>query len=140
MPRMPRTPIIALVGALLAVAPLPGGWPMHQGDRAGGIGDRDTDGKALARRWFEEVINRRNLDAISGIYTADYVWHGPGGEELHGVEELRAFASAILAASNDRHAVVHQQVAESDLVVTGSRAGDTTPAPTAASSPPATSG
>lgn len=31
---------------------------------------------------------------------------------------MRAFAASLLAASEDRHAVVEQQVAEGDLVVT----------------------
>ncbi|MCA9753437.1 MAG: ester cyclase [Gemmatimonadetes bacterium] len=75
-------------------------------------------GKALARRWFDDVINQRNLDAISEIYSADYVHHGPAGAEIRGPENVRAFAAAILAASDDRRATVEQQVAEGDLVVT----------------------
>lgn len=74
--------------------------------------------KALAGKWFEEVINERNLDAISDIYSSDYQYHGPEGMELKGPEAVRKFAAAILDASNDRKATVKQQVAESDLVVT----------------------
>jgi len=74
--------------------------------------------KALGRIWFEEVINRRNLDAIDEHYAKDYVHHGAEGAELRGVEAARGFAATILAASNDRIAVVEQQVAEGDLVVT----------------------
>lgn len=74
--------------------------------------------KAIARRWFEDVINQRNLDAIADIYAADYVYHGLDGTELRGPEAVRRFAAAILAASSDRRAVVEQQVAEGDLVVT----------------------
>lgn len=74
--------------------------------------------KALARRWFDEVINGRNLDAITDIYAADYQYHGPEGLEISGLESVRKFAASILAASDDRQAVVEQQVAEGDLVVT----------------------
>jgi predicted ester cyclase len=74
--------------------------------------------KAIARRWFEEVINRRDLDAIDEIYAAGYVHHGPEGAEIRGREAVRAFAASILAASKGRRAVVEQQVAEGDLVVT----------------------
>lgn len=74
--------------------------------------------KAIARRWFDEVINQRNLDVIADIYTAEYVHHGPAGAEMRGLETVRAFAASILAASDDRRAVVEQQVAEGDLVVT----------------------
>ncbi len=81
--------------------------------------DQTEATKALARRWFEEVINQRNLDAISDIYAADYVHHGPEeGAEMRGLETVRRFAASILAASDDRRAVVEQQVAEGDLVVT----------------------
>lgn len=74
--------------------------------------------KALARVWFDEVINRRNLDAIAKTYAADYVHHGPEGAQIQGLEATRAFAAAILAASDDRVAVIEQQVAEGDVVVT----------------------
>lgn len=74
--------------------------------------------KVIARRWFDEVINQRDLDAIADIYAADDVHHGPQGAEMRGLETVRAFAASILAASDDRRAVVEQQVAEGDLVVT----------------------
>ena len=80
--------------------------------------DRLEDNKALARRWFDEVINQRNLDAIEDIYSSDYRYHGPEGQEMQGLRTAREFAASVLAASDDRHAVVEQQVAEGDLVVT----------------------
>lgn len=89
---------------------------------AGRTAVRETDqadaAKALGRRWFEEVINQRDLDAIADIYAEDYVYHGPEGIEMRGLEALRTFAASILAASDDRRAVVEQQVVEGDLVVT----------------------
>jgi len=113
------TSSIPALAALFAFAP-PSGRPDA---RAGGGSEaslpiRSDDPKALARRWFDEVINGRNLDAIPEIFAPNYVWHGSEGQELRGLEEVRAFAAAILTASDDRHAVVHQQVAEGDLVVT----------------------
>lgn len=80
--------------------------------------DQTEAAKAIARRWFDEVINQRDLDAIADIYAADYVHHGPEGAEMQGPETVRTFAASILAASDDRRAVVEQQVAEGDLVVT----------------------
>jgi predicted ester cyclase len=74
--------------------------------------------KAIARKWFEEVINHRNLDAIDKYYSTDYVHHGPEGAEMKGLDEVRSFAASILEASNNRKAVVEQQVADGDLVVT----------------------
>jgi len=80
--------------------------------------DKIEANKALARVWFDEVINQRNLNAIGETYAPDYVHHGPAGAEMHGLEAVRSFAAAILVASNDRHVVVERQVAEGDLVVT----------------------
>jgi predicted ester cyclase len=79
---------------------------------------KEQAAKAIARKWFDEVINRRNLDAIDQTYSPDYVHHGPDGAEIRGLEAVRSFAAALLAASNDRRAVVEQQVAESNLVAT----------------------
>jgi len=74
--------------------------------------------KAVARRWFDKVINQRNLNAIDDIYAVDYVHHGPGGVDMCDLEVIKSFAAKILAASDDRHAVVNQQIAEDNLVVT----------------------
>jgi steroid delta-isomerase-like uncharacterized protein len=79
---------------------------------------RENANKALARVWFDDVITGRNLDAINQHYASDYVHHGAEGAELRGVQAARQFAASLLAASSDRVAVVNQQVAESDIVVT----------------------
>jgi steroid delta-isomerase-like uncharacterized protein len=99
---------LALLGQL-------GLWPPAETAAAGA---EAAEHEALARVWFEQVINRRNLDAIDAHYAEDYVHHGPEGAEIHGIEAARAFAAAVLAASADRVAVVEQQVVEGDLVVT----------------------
>jgi steroid delta-isomerase-like uncharacterized protein len=92
--------------------------PAPSAETMAGDTDKIEARKALARRWFEEVINQRNLNAIDEIYSPDFRYHGPDGLELQGTDAVRKFAAAILAASNDRHAVVEQQVAEGDLIVT----------------------
>jgi predicted ester cyclase len=84
--------------------------------RTGRSEERAT--KAIVRRWFDDVINQRNLDVIDEIFSPDYVYHGADGAELRGQEAVRSFAAAILTASDDRHAVVEQQVAEGNLVAT----------------------
>lgn len=78
----------------------------------------DEAKKALARRWFEQVINARDVDAVDAIYAPGYRYHAAKGLEMSGLEPVRRFASAILAASDDRRAVVDQQLVEGDLVVT----------------------
>jgi steroid delta-isomerase-like uncharacterized protein len=99
---------------LAALAQL-GHWPPPGGD----VPDpAQATNKALARIWFDDVITGRDLDAIDEHYAPDYVHHGAEGAELRGVQAARDFAATILAASSDRVAVVEQQVAQGDLVVT----------------------
>jgi len=63
--------------------------------------------KAIARTWFEQVINQRNLDALDDAYAVDYIHHGTEGVDIEGLD-----------ASSDRQATVDQQVAEGNLVAT----------------------
>jgi len=98
---------------LAALAQL-GHWPAVDNDPDATL----EANKALGRVWFEDVINGRDLDAIDKHYAPDYVHHGAEGAELRGVPAARNFAAAILNASSDRVAVVEQQVAQGDLVVT----------------------
>lgn len=74
--------------------------------------------RALARVWYDEVINRRDVGAIDACYADDYVHHGPAGGTIRGLAAVREFASRILAASSDRRATVERQVAAGDFVVT----------------------
>ena len=76
-----------------------------------------TPAKALARRWFDEVINQRRVEAVDEIYAPDYVHHGTAGHDvdLHGARDI---ARHLLEASADRHATVLDQVAEGDRVAT----------------------
>lgn len=76
-----------------------------------------AENKTLARRWFDEVINRRRIEAIDEIYAEGYVHHSPGGRDM-GREEAKQFAASILEAFPDRVATVLDQIAEGDRVVT----------------------
>lgn len=100
---------------LAAVLALPA---LARGPAPADVQQAPSPHKELARRWFDQVINGRDPDAVSEIFAADYVWHGPGGAEMTGTDQVREFAAALLAASEDRRATVHQQVEEGDLVVT----------------------
>jgi steroid delta-isomerase-like uncharacterized protein len=103
------------VAALTQLGHMP---PTGSGAKERASAGAEDANMALARRWFDKVINGRDLDAVDDIYAPHYVYHGQGGRSLHGQAEARAFAASILAASKDRHAVVEQQFASGDLVVT----------------------
>jgi predicted ester cyclase len=74
--------------------------------------------KALARTWFDEVINGRNLAAIDRVYSEDYIYRGLDGSLVGGRDEAKQIAEALVAAVPDRVATVITQLAEDDLVTT----------------------
>lgn len=76
------------------------------------------ENKATMRRWFEEGINKRKLDLLDQYFSADFKYHGPGGVELSGLEELRGLLSSYLQAIPDGHFAEADMLAEGDKVVT----------------------
>jgi predicted ester cyclase len=84
--------------------------------------------KAVARRWFEEVINGRKPEVVDEIFAPSYVHHGTVGDGMRRAE-VKKFAASILAAYPDRKATIEDIVAEDDRVVvrfssTGTRQGE----------------
>jgi predicted SnoaL-like aldol condensation-catalyzing enzyme len=73
--------------------------------------------KALARRWFEDVITGHKPRVIDEVYHPDYVHRGPDGHEMN-IDDAKRVAEALLAASPDRVASVVSQIAEGDVVAT----------------------
>lgn len=73
--------------------------------------------KAVARVWFDEVMNGRDPSAIYRTYAEDYRHHGPDGV-IEGQEGARAIAEGLIAAMPNRISTVIDQVAEGDKVAT----------------------
>jgi steroid delta-isomerase-like uncharacterized protein len=77
------------------------------------------ENKALARRWAEEVMNQRNLDAVDEIYASDFVGHDPAmPEDMRGVEGAREFYGMYQSAFPGAQITIEDQLAEGDKVVT----------------------
>jgi steroid delta-isomerase-like uncharacterized protein len=72
--------------------------------------------KTLARRWFEDLFSRGNLDAANEILSADFVDHLTHEDE-RGLEELKAYVTIYRAAFPDIQDTLEQIVAEGDKVV-----------------------
>jgi steroid delta-isomerase-like uncharacterized protein len=72
--------------------------------------------KTLARRWFEDIFSRGNLDAANEILSADFVDHLTREDE-RGLEELKAYVTIYRAAFPDIQDTLEQIVAEGDKVV-----------------------
>ncbi len=71
--------------------------------------------KAIARRWFDEVINGRKPEVVDEIFSPDYVHHANFTGDLRR-NEVKQAAAAILAAYPDRKATVYDVIAEGDRV------------------------
>ena len=69
-------------------------------------------------RVFNDVLNGRNLDLLSQLCTQDYAYHGPGGLELRGIDQLRGMIEGYLTAFPDLHMSVEQRVVEGNLIST----------------------
>ena len=76
------------------------------------------ENKATARRFYEEIANKRNLDRLATITDTNVVNHDPAlREDRHGLEAFKQTFAEYLAASSDVQYSVHDVIAEGDKVV-----------------------
>jgi steroid delta-isomerase-like uncharacterized protein len=75
--------------------------------------------KAISRRADEELFDRGNLDVADELFAPNFVFHDPAsGEDWHGPESVKRYATMMRAAFPDLHYAVEDQIAEGDKVVT----------------------
>lgn len=73
---------------------------------------------ALAHRWFEEVWNKKRLDAIDEMADPKAVGHGQQFHDgLINLEEFRAFAAHLHGAFPDLRVTIEDTITEGDRVV-----------------------
>ncbi len=82
-----------------------------------------AENKAIARRAIEG-FNRGELDAVTALVSADYVYHGPNGD-LQGPDGWKQLAEVYRAAFPDATMTIEDQIAEGDRVVTRTTATGT---------------
>ncbi len=91
---------------------------------ATGCGDRDkaieAKNKAVIERVYEEGVNKHNPDAWDDILTPNYVRHcqamPPEQQEIHGLEEMKAFLKETFITFPDWHEETQFMIAEGDKV------------------------
>ncbi len=79
----------------------------------------EDDNKALIRRWFEEVWNKKREEAIDELFDEEGVAHGlagEGGGALRGPAGFKPFFRQFRDAFPDIEVVVEDIVAEGDKV------------------------
>ncbi len=81
--------------------------------------------KALIRRFFEEVWNDKNLEAIDELVAADSVDHALPPGLPQGREGAKAFTGMYLSAFPDTKMTIEDIITEGDKVVTRWRATGT---------------
>ncbi len=76
------------------------------------------ENKALIRRFYEEVFNKRNLAALAEFYASDHIDHTlPPGLPV-GPEGTRQAIAVMLAGLPDLYITIEDMIAEGDKVVT----------------------
>ena len=78
------------------------------------------DSKDLVRRYFAEVWDRGDLDAIDRLFSPDFVRHGPAleGGDLRGLEGMKQLVRMYRGSFPDLEVPIEEQLAEGDVVVT----------------------
>jgi predicted ester cyclase len=74
--------------------------------------------KALRRYWYEEVVNKGNIDLMDQVLGPGYLYHGPSDARIDGIDGLKGALRQVLAAFPDISATVKEIVAEGNIVAT----------------------
>jgi steroid delta-isomerase-like uncharacterized protein len=80
------------------------------------MGARESEHKAVVRRFIGQAFNAGDLAIIDELMTSDYVLHGV--PEVRGPEGMKHFVTMYRRAFPDYACSVEDQIAEGDKVVT----------------------
>ena len=82
--------------------------------------------KAIAKRYFNEVINQKKINLVDSIFDKHYLVHGlETGDEGEGSDQLKDFLPSFFNAFPDIHYTISDVIAEKDKVVIVARANGT---------------
>ena len=70
--------------------------------------------KAIISRIWQEIFNEGNLDLVDDLYDKSYVYHGPGGQELKGLDGLKRYKKELRSFFPDLHFSLDSMIAEGD--------------------------
>jgi steroid delta-isomerase-like uncharacterized protein len=72
--------------------------------------------KELARRFYEEVLSKKNLNAIDELCAPGIVDHNPLPGQAPGLQGLRQTVGEYIRAFPDMRVTVHEIIADGDVV------------------------
>src|SRR5262249_34470549 len=76
-----------------------------------------VDNKTIVRQIVNEVWKAGKLETIDALVSPGYVYHGPGGLEVHGPEGYKQLATAYRTAFPDMDITIEDLIGEGDEVV-----------------------
>jgi steroid delta-isomerase-like uncharacterized protein len=74
--------------------------------------------KAIARRFYEEVFNKQNVNAIDDVCAPNFVDHSAMPGQAPGAEGLKQIFGMYLKGFPDIRVKIEEMIAERDLVAT----------------------
>ena len=80
-------------------------------------GQARTDNKAIARRYFAEILNKGSAAAIDSIVAADVVFRNPP-IVVKGIADFRKLVAALRSAFPDLNFTLEDELAEGNKVAT----------------------
>ena len=82
------------------------------------LGQNVEANKAIAKRYFLEVINQRKTFLVDSIFDKDYQFYGlEDGSKAKGVNNIKNFLPTMFKAFPDVHYTISDIIAENDKVV-----------------------
>lgn len=76
-----------------------------------------NDNKAVVGRYYGDILNQRQVDALDELAVEDYVEHDPFPGQGNGRADLKARAKLLLSAFDPLQFTVEDVIAEGDKVV-----------------------
>jgi predicted ester cyclase len=76
-----------------------------------------ADAKAIARRYFDEILNKGSASAIDSIVASDVVFRNPPAV-VKGIADFRMLVAALRGAFPDLHFTLEDELAEGNKVAT----------------------
>lgn len=76
-----------------------------------------VDNKAIARRYFDEILNKGSVAAIDAIVAPDVVFRNPPAV-VKGIEDFKRLVASLRSAFPDLHFTLEDELAEGNKVAT----------------------
>jgi predicted SnoaL-like aldol condensation-catalyzing enzyme len=72
--------------------------------------------KAIVSRIWQEIFNEGKLDLVDELYDKGYIYHGPGGHELKGLDGLKRYRKELSKFFPDLRFALDNVIAEGEKV------------------------